>query len=261
MTTDIPHYSFRSQIPADPPTEMFEHGVGNRIPLNTITVPIRCAMPVATYGRLGRPLYLRSDMERVQSRTAWRNDGRKTVPDASPAGWTSYHSGDGFTVAYDLYRISDTVPIVQRKQIPAVAFPVTDSARLLQAVFTVNRSAKRHRDAAKRYYSSRCYTFASMSRYRKERMYQLKDAGVVHASRMGLVRPVLAIGLMTEYRSDRYCFHSYLRPIDMPAGIHHADDTLYVKSKRASTGEMRVCDAVATLEQLGDDTDGFVRPQ
>lgn len=254
---DIPHYSFRSQIPADPPTIMFEHKLGERIPF-TAKVPIRGADPVATYGRLRRPLYRQADMEEVQSRTAWRKKDRQIVRCSPPVGWTSYHFQGGFTVQYDLYRISDTVPFAARHQRPAVAFSLTDSDRLLQAIFTVNRSAKRHRDAAKGQYSSGCYKFASNSRRKKEDMYELKDAGIAYANRLGLIKPVRTIGSTTEYRSDRYCFHSYLRPVDLPADTHHADTTLYVESKRASSGEMRVCDAVATLEQLSGDTCGFV---
>jgi len=52
---------------------------------------------------------------------------------------------------------------------------------LLAAIFSVNRSAKRFRDAAQSCYDSDMRGLAGRHRQRKEQLYRIKDAGIMAA--------------------------------------------------------------------------------
>lgn len=128
------------------------------------------------------------------------------------------------------------------------------SVDLLAAIFGVNRSAKRYRDAAQRNYQSGTHGFAGNCKERKESLYKLKDRGIVEAYRSGRLKAEGTHGVLTVYRGEGYCFHSLLRPVGLtlPALDFEANSAgcLYVEQKPKTAREPRLKDSIATLEAL-----------
>jgi len=96
---------------------------------------------------------------------------------------------------------------------------------LLAAIVSVNRSAKRYRDAAQKCYALKKHGFARQGRVTKEELYALKDRGIAEAFRLGRITPVLRKGGLIEYRGEGYCFHSTLLPVAI-ALAQSTDDTV-----------------------------------
>lgn len=95
---------------------------------------------------------------------------------------------------------------------------------------------------------------------KKKQLYELKDRGIVLSHINGWLDTEGPHGAITVYRGDGFCFHSFLRPADHK--IEHIDNkgsVIFVESKPKTKKEMRLCDAIATLTQIGDSLDGFVR--
>jgi hypothetical protein len=130
---------------------------------------------------------------------------------------------------------------------------------LLQAIFAVNRSAKRHRDAAQRCYSLKKHGFARRSREIKEELYGLKERGIAEAFGFGRITPVQQKGGLIEYRGEGYCFHSTLLPNGVSLPQCTDDTVLYVDAKPRGSGEVRLCDAKHTLLSLPPVGDQFTR--
>ncbi len=197
----------------------------------------------------------------AESETAWRRSGRKVMSGSKPHAIRTCRVGGGSgakSVTYAVYR-HDQTHSVQRRSQPreAVAYPLTFQ-NVLAAVFAVNRSAKRYRDAAQSCYQSGVHGFAKMHKERKEELYRLKDNAIVHAYRAGFVVAVGLHGSLTVYRGEGYCFHSPLRPENVNLETT-SEEAVFVEAKPRQATEMRLRDAVATLEQLACDFDGFVR--
>lgn len=136
---------------------------------------------------------------------------------------------------------------------------------LLAAIFGVNRSAKRYRDAAQKNYQSGTHGFAGNCKERKEQLYRLKDRGIVEAYRNGRLNAEGVHGVLTVYRGEGYCFHSLLRPVGAVLAelefAANASGCLYVEQKPKSAREPRLKDSIATLEALSKDEEhaGFHR--
>jgi hypothetical protein len=130
--------------------------------------------------------------------------------------------------------------------------PVT--VDLLAAIFGVNRSAKRFRDAAQMNYQKGTHGFAGNCKERKEKLYKLKDRGIVAAYRAGRLKAEGAHGVLTVYRGEGYCFHSLLRPLGIVLNALEFDANeagcLYLEQKPKSAREPRLKDSVATLQGI-----------
>lgn len=197
----------------------------------------------------------------AQSETAWRFWGRKVISGSKPHPVRTCRVGGGSgvkSVTYAVYRHDQTFAM-KRRNPPreAVAHPLTPE-NVLAAMFSVYRSAKRYRDAAQSCYQSDVHGFARMHRKQKEALYRLKERGLVHAFREGLVVAVGLHGSLTVYRGEGYCFHSPLRPENVMLETT-SEESVFVESKPRQSSEMRLMDAVATLEQLVSDFNGFIR--
>jgi hypothetical protein len=197
----------------------------------------------------------------AESATAWRRSGFKVISGSKPHALRSFRVGGGSrlkSVTYAVYRHDQTFAI-KRRNPPreAVAHPVTPQ-NVLAAMFSVNRSAKRYRDAAQSCYQSGAHGFAKTHRKRKVKLYDLKERGLVHAYRADLVVAVGLHGSLTVYRGEGYCFHSPLRPENVMLE-RRSEEAVFVESKPRQSSEMRLRDAVATLEQLVSDFNGFIR--
>jgi len=130
---------------------------------------------------------------------------------------------------------------------------------LLAAMFSVNRSAKRYRDAAQKCYALKKHGFARQGRVTKEELYALKDRGIAEAFRLGRITPVLRKGGLIEYRGEGYCFHSTLLPVAIALAQSTDDTILYVDAKPRGVAEVRLLDAKHTLSALPPAGDQFTR--
>lgn len=199
--------------------------------------------------------------EFAQSVTAWRRCGCKVISGSKPHAIRTCRVGGGArkkSVTYAVYRRDQTLS-VQKRNPPrkTVAYPLT-SQNVLAAIFSANRSAKRFRDAAQSCYQLGAHSVARMNKKRKETLYSLKENGLVYAYRAGFVVAVGLHGSLTVYRGEGYCFHSPLRPENVTLETA-SEEMVFVEAKPRKASEMRLRDAVATLEQIASDFSGFIR--
>jgi len=183
----------------------------------------------------------------LRTKTQWSELSMALKKGAEPSAWFN-----GRYDSYALYAESEVREKQTRIEIPAVEID------LLSAIFTATRAAKRYRDAAQRCYQNDAHSFAKRNREQKERCYSLKDRGIVAAVKSGRIAATAAIGNLTVYRGEGYCFHSLLRPdgFKHPEGAN-ADSTLRVEAKPKTRKEPRLKDALHTLAMLSSTIDGF----
>jgi hypothetical protein len=189
--------------------------------------------------------YAGADCERLLNKTDARNSGLRIPDGLEPVEWRSWKYGH-----FGLWRESDLVPVAKRTEKPPRAID------LLAAVFCVNRSAKRYRDAAGDCYESGTHGLAKAAKQRKERLYGLKDRGIAEAFRQGSIQFVGRNGTLALYRGEGYCFHSRLLPPGQSEEHDDADAPIFVEAKPKGSKEARLKDAVFTLEPLPT-PDGF----
>lgn len=151
---------------------------------------------------------------------------------------------------YPVFRKEDLVP--KRKAPEGVAVP------LLQAIFTVNRTAKRYRNKAAAHYDMEQFGFATSARMVKQHLYGLKDRGIVSAYRKGLIQATGTHGPLVYYEGGGYRFHSLLHPGGVELSML-SEETVRVEAKPKGEKESRLVDAEFTLVQLPADIAGFWR--
>lgn len=132
---------------------------------------------------------------------------------------------------------------------------------LLAAIFGVNRSAKRYRNAAQAFYSRQQHGFAGNASRQKSYLYGLKDRGIAEAYRKQRLQCQGLHGGLAIYRGEGYCFHSTLQPKDTESVVLPLEEKhLFVEAKPRGAKEARLCDATATLSALPEGVvDGFTR--
>jgi len=213
-------------------------------------VPSRNAVPQIIKGE---EFYTRDDCEELVSRTEARRRGL-VVPEGTAPVTQLYTRQHNVSQQYDVFRISDCVVKRPRTSRPA------RTVDLLEAVFAVNRAAKRYRDAARKHYYGRRHGFAGHARLRKESLYHLKDRGILAAVRENRLTYAGSHGGLAVYRGEGYCFHSFLVPEGFATepGSEH-QELIYVESRPRTHREVRLCDAAFTLAGLDSSESGFVR--
>ncbi len=162
--------------------------------------PRRDAQPILVKGE---QFFDRSECEELLSKTAAKRRHLAIPGTAQPV--KTLHVIMRFrSVWYDVYRVSDCVPIPTRtgKTIPPVEID------LLKAIFVANKAAKRYRDSAQSNYRQGQHGFAGRARRKKEHLYRLKDRGVVEAYRQGRLSFVGYNGNIGLFRGEGYCLHS-----------------------------------------------------
>lgn len=198
----------------------------------------------------GKMFFALDDTEPVFSRSEGGRNGLKLNPDAQPVQRVYNRRRS----SYFVYRASDFFPVKRKKMRPPT------SVDLLWAIFTVNRSAKRYRDAAKRLYNLDRHSLSRIARNKKECLYLLKEAGIREAFRRRLLRPEAIHGGLAVYRGGGFCFHSAQVPLELMDKLPKEADAevFFRESVPRSSAEAKLKDAEFTLSQCDGTTDGFV---
>lgn len=216
----------------------------NRAPL----IPVRDAKPLVVKNEEFYSIYQCEDLYSV---TAAKQVGLKLRKDAEHM-LIAHRLINGIAIKYPMYRESDFEPTRKVRCIP------TKEIDLLSAIYTVNKSTKRYRDAARNAYHNHLWGFASYHKEKKEYLYLLKDKGIAEAYRIDRLSLSHRHGLMAVYTGDGYCFHSWI----MPKGIScepGEPGQVFIESSPKSRSEARLKDAIYTLEKLPDFADSFDR--
>jgi hypothetical protein len=195
------------------------------------------------------------DPETLLSITTLRERGLRPRAGEAPTRieqW-SYRSRSGVR---HLWRLDQTVDIK-----PRVLEPVTleqTPANILRAVWTVNRAAKRRRDAAETAYGSRLHGFAGSHKRAKDQYYTLKDRGIAWLAHHGHLTATHRHAQLVVWSCDGYRFHSSLIPHDvqLPSG---ETDLIRQEAKPRDAAELRLIDAVALLERLPSVVTNYTR--
>jgi len=216
-----------------------------------VLVARRNAMPTTVKGE---KFFAPNQCERLLSRTAAKQE-RLTVPATTePTRYLTHRVGNGAkSVTYPVFRESQCSRITQRKSRPP------ETVDLLVAIFAVNRSAKRYRDAAQALYQANQHGFAGDSRKKKETLYELKERGIAAAVRQGRLSYVGMNGRLALYRGDGYCFHSTIVPATSP-NEQIGELLIFREACPRGATEARLKDAVSTLKNLPENAvDAFSR--
>jgi hypothetical protein len=154
---------------------------------------------------------------------------------------------------FNVFRLSDFEPIPNRTSVPAKKIDV------LQATFTLNKSAKRYRDPASSNYDKKQYGFATCAKNKKEELYALKEQGISKAFSAGRLKFMGLHGGLGIYRGEGYCFHSTLLLRDLIEVLTVQADRVFIESCPKGTSEARLKDAIYTLTDCAVDESQFKR--
>jgi hypothetical protein len=132
---------------------------------------------------------------------------------------------------------------------PPVELALTPD-NVLRATWTVNRSAKRFRNAAQRCYAKDAFEFATVNREKEEKLCDLKDAGIVWLHERKALHPAAIQGGLCVWRGGGFCFHSTLMPRGSGISPKTKGTCLYIEAKPKLADELRLADAIHLLEQL-----------
>jgi len=189
--------------------------------------------------------------EIARSRAEWQRQGFRVRQDATPhASIHVYRLGH-----HDVFRRDQVIP----EKAQRVRQPVCHAANcesVLAAAFVANQSAKRYRDGAKKAYGKDAHSAARRCRSQKENLYELKDRAIAEGYRRGWLSAEAIHGGLVVYRGSGYCFHSRLLPEGLNLQAERGDGPIFREARPRDARQMRVCDAIATLEQLPE-PDGF----
>jgi len=184
----------------------------------------------------------------------WRKEGFRPRAEEEPRQIKSF----GLGRYAELYARSQVVKLRARPVRPPAVLELTPE-NVLRATWTVNRSAKRYRDAARKCYVAQAFEFATANREKKDGLYALKDAGISWLDRAGAIQPVAVQGGLCVWRGSGFCFHSRLLPKNSALNQTTSDGVLYVEAKPKSAHELRLADASRLLQGLPKPSDDYVR--
>lgn len=210
-----------------------------------LLVPRIDAKPVVVKGE---NFYFKDDCEELIFHTRANELGLRIRANATPA--TTLPSRYG---PYDLFRISDC----EAKPVRQIKSP--KRIDLLRAIFAVNKSAKRYRDASEKYYKQKLHGFARSASFTKKRLYTLKDRGILTAYRTKRLGFEGMHAGLAVYRGEGYCFHSPLVPKEHFSGEIIDDCAFKKESAVKSNKEAKLKDAEYTLSELDESEEGFCR--
>lgn len=200
-----------------------------------------------------------SDCEKLVSRTEAKRRGLVVPSDLEPVTYDLTPWGRSARKSFPLFRPSDCVVKVKRSR------QVSPPAKidLLLAIYTVNKAAKRRRDAAEHHYRRSRHGLAGLARRTKEELYALKDLGIVAAVQCGRINFVKFHGDWAYYQGEGYSFHSSLVPQGSGPAAAPPQSSEEVVIRVAATpkgrGEARLMDARYTLQEIDSSEEDFVR--
>ena len=145
------------------------------------------------------------------------------------------------------YSKSQVRPLRKKTKPVATLLPMTIE-NVLRACWTVNRTAKRYRDAASSCYQRRVRGFVSTNKLNKEKCYALKDKALRWLIANSAIKPIGLIVNLTVWQGDGYTFHSLIGPENISA--LEGDTLLYVEAKKKTIAEMKLIDAEALIDAL-----------
>jgi hypothetical protein len=194
--------------------------------------------------------FLKDQTEELISRSKAQTLGL-TVPETIQA-ITCRAQVQGTWRDYDGFRISDCKKKRPRNSKPPVEID------LLLATWTVNRTAKRYRDSASKYYERRIHGFASSSKTIKEHLYRLKDNGIREAFRSKRLTFSGMHGGFALYEGEGYSFHATFVPEEVATTLaENVDEPIFNPSRQKTKKEGRLKDAKFTLSKCRTDQTGF----
>lgn len=178
------------------------------------------------------------------SKTAWNERGFKVRRGQQPSDHRSGRVG-GKQRTWAVYAEKQVEPKRVVPEMPAVEIDVLD------ALWVVNRYAKRARDAASRSFEANAHAFARTWKKRKNAAYDLKDQALHH-----LIQ-VEKVGLVGYHKfNDNWAEiwegggHRFHRPCPPPQGEATQVEDLgdQIEAQKRLPGEPRLKDAIHTLE-------------
>lgn len=182
--------------------------------------------------------------EDIRNKADWHAAGFVPKAGEKPHEFREYGRGRYAT----LYRADQVRPLQKRTKKPPVELPTTGE-NVLAACWTVNRTAKRYRDAASSCYGAGAYQFATANRRKKEAMYALKDRALAWLIANEIVSPIGLHGILTVWQGSGYTFHSLMGPTNAQP-IPDTEESLFVEAKPKTTRELRLRDACHLIDGL-----------
>lgn len=199
-----------------------------------------------------------SDQEALLTTKELRERGMKPRKGEAPAKVEEWFCYTRRALRY--FWRSDQAEPIKRRDIKPAALPATPENVLL-AVWSVNRAAKRRRDAASACYSADAHGLARHHRVSKERYYGLKDSGIAWLAQRGQLTAVHRHGRLVVWEGGGFRFHSTIAPADHASLPNKGDDLFKAEAKPRTSREMRLVDAEALLSALEADMSAFARLQ
>ena len=177
------------------------------------------------------------------SKTEWRKRGRAVKTGETPHA-ERYINSHGHAQYYNVFREDQTRKLRRTQDTEPI---LVDE---LAALFTLNRSAKRWRNTAKKQYESESHGLAGNAKRQKVRRYDLKGQALHYLIAEGRLSFVghhkFQDGNYAEIlKGEGYCFH---RPCASPNNPEAATVIDEIEAKPRGATEPRIKDAVFTIE-------------
>lgn len=180
-------------------------------------------------------------VEIYQSRAACRGVQQRHAHCYCPARIRALEQADAF-------RLAQQRSLARKAARAAIVLPPVTPDSIAAAVRTVNRAAKRRRDAASTSYAFDMHGLARHNKRAKHDLYQLKDKGFRYLRRAGLMHCIGRHGSMYLWDGCGIRVHARTVP-DYP--VPTLDEApIFVDAKPASHTDMPVKTAVALLSCL-----------
>lgn len=183
----------------------------------------------------------------LRSIKEWKELGKKPKDGEEPRSTKKFYRSHAIAHLFDDTQVQ---PIRKVTKTAAKGLPITVE-NILKATWTVNRTAKRYRDAAASCYGGGYFGFAASHRERKEAMYRLKDRGIAWLVSKKIIAPDSIHGGLCLWRGGGYSFHSSICPNEAPAQAADVG-SFFNDAKPKGADEMKLIDAVDLLERCPD---------
>ena len=130
----------------------------------------------------------------------------------------------------------------------AVAPEITPQS-IAYAVWIVNQSAKRYRNAARDCYEVGAFQFATINKAKKEKLYGVKDRGIRWLISEGHLICKAKHGDRYLWSGLGFSFHSSAVPQVMPTNV--SNERVFIEAKLNVKQSIRLKDAVFLIENIG----------